>query len=946
MSTVLTLGEIKDDAAASSALNNVITTTNIVIISKSTCPFCLEAKSLLDTLAVAYTVIETDKEPSCDLIRANLARRTKQKTVPYVYIAGNLIGGCDDLKALHAKGELKIMLSDVIKSSSVPNEDLQRYISLSVADQPSKDTSQPQNPPEQEMTAIELKEDDTNTTAEVPQTNEPTRKFHHILPALFSFPATVDNNVVRISGALSMCVCITIIAAAAAEETWADYLALGLWIDFLLRFYGGAAVSPLGAFSTLLASPFVPEFSAGPPKQFALLCGVFFAGIGTLGLFYDVLPLGILFFAFLLIANFLQSFVDFCLACFFFGLAIKFKLLDSSVYRVHLDEKPEKLPAWTRQNAKAEFKSFPESFPQKGDSKETVLRTTGKTDDEKWFAFSLIKNCHLEYFMAPLALAALAFLWFNLEELDRYPYVPDDTWVGIWVLSLILFITLFVAYVCKLFLYFSKVRKEYLSPGTGHLILAIPTTFCIYASLSYEQGGNEESAKNLWWTGAVLTSLFTVLKMSELLFQTHSQEHVTPLWLTAAVSNLVAGVTSLTLTNGRFPELANKALYYQGTGFILTLILLPPLLLKSITDHHSDDRTRPALNMFVVAIAFSGVLFIGSVPILSVYFFYGAFTLSMVLFTGWLRNFFGYPKFSMENWGFAFSSAALAFNAITVDTVIGDLETQNLVYLTSTIATFVASVCGILTLREIAKLQLFVPRPKFGPLSFMKLTHEAFREHVPKLVMLVDAIGKDKKKDKALVAQLTEEFLTLVRVHDIHSKHEEHAIFPMLEKFAPGIANSASHQHEDHHIQVAQIAKYFDLLSKEVSNTKVLEDLKSALKSFGDDILAHLRWEERSVSVCVSKLVPVDMQKEIIRKVDNVTSYQEWTILLRWTIENLKIEYQRVKYIRTLVWAMPEKAQLFGAVVYRTCLESNYVKLASQIPEMIPRGLPGHVKYF
>lgn len=62
---------------------------------------------------------------------------------------------------------------------------------------------------------------------------------------------------------------------------------LGLLVDFVLRFVGGANISPVGSFSVLIVAVMEmfgskPQWRAGPPKQFAALCGLMFSFLATL----------------------------------------------------------------------------------------------------------------------------------------------------------------------------------------------------------------------------------------------------------------------------------------------------------------------------------------------------------------------------------------------------------------------------------------------------------------------------------------------------------------------------------------------------------------------------------------------------------------------------------------------------------------------------------------
>ncbi|NVJ64842.1 MAG: glutaredoxin 3 [Gammaproteobacteria bacterium] len=83
------------------------TQANIVIYTKSYCPFCIRAKQLLDSLELNYQEISVDGKPQLQDEMAQLAGR---RTVPQIFINEHPIGGCDDMFALHRSNELEAMV--------------------------------------------------------------------------------------------------------------------------------------------------------------------------------------------------------------------------------------------------------------------------------------------------------------------------------------------------------------------------------------------------------------------------------------------------------------------------------------------------------------------------------------------------------------------------------------------------------------------------------------------------------------------------------------------------------------------------------------------------------------------------------------------------------------------------------------------------------------------
>ena len=75
----------------------------------TTCPYCVRARALLDSKGVEYTGYDITGDEAA---RAKMVERTGgPKSVPQIFVDDTLIGGCDDIHALDAKGELDSILN-------------------------------------------------------------------------------------------------------------------------------------------------------------------------------------------------------------------------------------------------------------------------------------------------------------------------------------------------------------------------------------------------------------------------------------------------------------------------------------------------------------------------------------------------------------------------------------------------------------------------------------------------------------------------------------------------------------------------------------------------------------------------------------------------------------------------------------------------------------------
>lgn len=87
-----------------------IGSSDVVVFSKSFCPFCKKTKKLMKKLKVDAKVIELDEIDGGDAIQDALAGISGQRTVPNVYIKGEHLGGNDDTQAAAKSGKLQEML--------------------------------------------------------------------------------------------------------------------------------------------------------------------------------------------------------------------------------------------------------------------------------------------------------------------------------------------------------------------------------------------------------------------------------------------------------------------------------------------------------------------------------------------------------------------------------------------------------------------------------------------------------------------------------------------------------------------------------------------------------------------------------------------------------------------------------------------------------------------
>ena len=87
-----------------------IASSQVVIYSKSYCPFCTATKNTFADLGVDATVFELDELDNGADIQSTLMEMTGQRTVPNVFVNGEWVGGNDNTQAALRSGKLQKML--------------------------------------------------------------------------------------------------------------------------------------------------------------------------------------------------------------------------------------------------------------------------------------------------------------------------------------------------------------------------------------------------------------------------------------------------------------------------------------------------------------------------------------------------------------------------------------------------------------------------------------------------------------------------------------------------------------------------------------------------------------------------------------------------------------------------------------------------------------------
>jgi glutaredoxin 3 len=80
----------------------------VEVYSTAQCPYCTMAKQLLERKGVSYNEVRVDNDPTK---RQEMMTKSRQRTVPQIFINGQPVGGYTDLVALDRAKKLDSLLA-------------------------------------------------------------------------------------------------------------------------------------------------------------------------------------------------------------------------------------------------------------------------------------------------------------------------------------------------------------------------------------------------------------------------------------------------------------------------------------------------------------------------------------------------------------------------------------------------------------------------------------------------------------------------------------------------------------------------------------------------------------------------------------------------------------------------------------------------------------------
>ncbi|KAL4531957.1 hypothetical protein Ndes2437B_g02386 [Nannochloris sp. 'desiccata'] len=973
----------------------------IALVGKPRCAYSIEAYEMLCVAAAniggadSVSVYWLDGTPASAAIHTALKEELHQPTVPYVFINGEFIGGCDSTKFLQTQGTLapkvyaaaaahglyKPSFRATQKSKEAGGVDNGVNIAHgrggahNATQGLSKDAAHPQ------PVAVPYSPDesflDSNFKPGVAETGPSAP------PPLFFFPEVVDSTVVRLTAIQVVIICI--LGVIFRTHLWAKYMILGLAVENVLRFTFGSGPSPLAQLARCGAALLKPHFKPGVPKQFAVACGSFMAIVSTIFLFVsgfdsqEIIPA--CFLSVYASLAFAEAALDFCMGCVMFGWLVQFGILDKNVYAVGIATKPEAEYTYSEATKMVEL-SEPErirlQYPGKPASVIDVKYKV-KTNDHDRQVVNIFKHVKIAHFNMILGFCGLAALWRMAAMRNiggaaglSISNTPGDVFT---IISVSLYGIFGGLYIIKLFKYPNKVSKEWMCPLRSNMFVVPPACLVLLAFAINGRFDNAETlAKVLFWIGAPINLLLALYLAALWITDNHSQEHLNAAWLLAPMACFVCALIAPFLDS----VYTEAAYLWFSIAVALTIPLYIITFHKSLLFNEPDDRNRllkwtwvaaPAvacaaqsvLNAFtqgplVTEVAFESLSFDFTSRVL----YFIALGLGIILAMLFLTGHTSRLKFDpTSTWGVTFPLEALALVTLMYAAAVQGSLSTGMAYAGLTVASAAVALCTFQSLQTLLMGSFFVMDAKYGPLSQQILTHEAFRNAGARLTAAVGALDPDKtgSVNGAALADFALQFRRYRMAFAWHAEQEETVIFREFESYVPELCSRQHLEHAEHELVMERWAAAIEALeassdpdSKKDNSATVTESLDllmSEIPHFVVEFEAHLVGEEEHLQRGGRKHLNVDLQKQMIRKIWDTTPVEVWTEFFPFVVANLPMHQQRVKFIRCFaVWAVPERAQLIGRMIAMGVDAPLWSRIKLYVPEIVPRGDSNWRKFF
>lgn len=535
-------------------------------------------------------------------------------------------------------------------------------------------------------------------------------------------------------------------------------------------------------------------------------------------------------------------------------------------------------------------------------------------------------------------------------------------------------------------LFFRKVRRDLADPLASTGLAAVTISFVIFGFLCWDEvffvdetvdSTSEVLGRVFWWIGSSLHAVFTVAAVGGWVAKQQRNlplEQVHSHWLVYPIGFALAA--SFTHIVRPFPN-DNPNLVVNDTianllysfGMILWLALFAVVFFTVITGRQDCGNLPLRHGIWLwagapAAFACASISLCAGEGGMSAVpgcrgeverYFFAAILLFCVLVWAAFAGYFGRGTFTMASWIDCFALDMMSASSSMFYISNGWLIAAVLEYFflgVAAIANLVALLHTMLSL--IQRRNVATPEVKLDPLSFSKLIHQAIKANVPTLQSHLEEVNVEDNSSEARDAlQLFAAYFNAFRtVYQANRTYKERVIYRACSDFFPEHCRRRgvlAHREGDEEL-MSELCELLNHVALDSSTAplrhrkEALTRLHTKLPAFLSHLAQNFQDEEENLGPIPRKYFPLELKKQLAREIWETTPAEVWEAVVPYVLANLPRHEQRIQFLRSLLWSIPERAQQVGAIVYRNVDAVMWERIRVEIRQLVPRGIAAHWK--
>jgi tellurite resistance protein len=309
-----------------------------------------------------------------------------------------------------------------------------------------------------------------------------------------------------------------------------------------------------------------------------------------------------------------------------------------------------------------------------------------------------IQHFPITIFAIVMGLTGLAIVYEKAHQLLGFPQWP---FIGILLISSILFLNNLIVYSLKTIMFPNEVKKEFFHPIRMNFFPAISISMLLLSIAMHEYF--TLLSVILWYLGTGIHTFLTLYIMSYWIKNNFEITHSNPAWFIPIVGNVIVPIVGVDILG------SEAMIFHFSIGMFFWVVLFTIILNRIIFHHQLAEKFLPTL---FILIAPPAVGFISYIKITSSFDFFAHFLLDIAYFFTLLLFFMGYSfmrlRFFVSWWAFTFPLDAITIASMLAYKMSGSVIYGTLASVLLVVSTSVIVIVAYKTLTHVRKKEICI----------------------------------------------------------------------------------------------------------------------------------------------------------------------------------------------------------------------------------------------